>query len=898
MSDGFLQSSFGLETYSESDTTNSTRSGPKSYDGSSMDIVADYFFSSRTGEKSRSQRWMLQALLYQILAQNPKLFGSFRESFQDVRSSKTTWRYNVLKKVFMNLCSQASQQRIFVAPRFYLVIDAFDESENLGNIERSDVLDMFSALCRASNTSTRPACILKILLVSRPASDIENRLRGFSSIEMHKQTALDIEEIVNSGLDSIVQSLKDSTSRSTDKRNSDGDNVGEDRNRSLVSKQLEETNITDLYFAKDYILQHANGIILWVVLIIKELRSLFLDGFWTLIEIKQMLSSLPRDLEQCYEEMIRRIMKGAERDSQRGKYAIEQRLTKTQMMLSWATFAVRPLTLEEFREIIAIGDIESQIATEKTERNNMPPLSSTTLLTEHRFHNEKQVHRAVIHFCSGLLETMDGVRFVHTQSHRYVSATDVVQLLHRSAKDFLLYNKRAGRFQMQLRHSSSAVCLLSIKYLQLSLPVEHLLTNPQDWFTADYKRFIDHLKDRPLLSYILFALPKHLQAAGSSHLRDEFTRYLGRLQSDSDSYAWKFLEFWVHQHAFMLPAHQLSVRAASFRMQCALTAAELGESGVVKLIIEAGITDLSSTLLAASKCGDLATVRAVLDQGQKQSLTTCRAAFFTSVKHGHLSIINLLITSGRIQADVRMERQVNAMHIAAAEGHLRVLTYLIEAGSDIEAEDESGTRPLHVAALTGKLDAVKLLVSRGASLQQHTKVISGYEHTALTFAAMSGHLDVVAFIVGKYEYLDDMDVTGGFGMIRDDGPQAIELAKSKRHNEICKVLENALNRVQQRSFSLFKLEDHKVVASRAAAAAANGVAAGKSSADRNTREAQAEEVTAGEQNKIIERLIGGNLSSRESIHLLSLAQRSNEQSRETQRYSRVYLKPEAERQSI
>ena len=208
ISDNLVQNVSKIEIYSESDTTNATATGPKSYDGSSLDIVAGSFFSSRSGVTSRSPKWMLQALLYQILAQNPKLYEEFRETFHSVRSGENTWSYDTLKSIFVGLCRPASQKRVYVSPRYYVVIDAFDESESNGNIDRTDFLELLSSLCSGSQGGSKSACILKVLLVSRPASDIESRLRSFNSIEMHKQTVLDIEKIVTSGLDSILQSLK------------------------------------------------------------------------------------------------------------------------------------------------------------------------------------------------------------------------------------------------------------------------------------------------------------------------------------------------------------------------------------------------------------------------------------------------------------------------------------------------------------------------------------------------------------------------------------------------------------------------------------------------------------------------------------------------------------------
>lgn len=495
-----LQSSSGLETYNEIDTASATVSGPKNYDGSSMDIVADYFFSSRSAVKLRSLKWMLQALLYQILAQNPKLYEHFRGPFHEVRNTNQLWEYANLRKIFLDLCLQVNQQRVFVPPCFYLVIDALDELENDENSDRADFLDILSSLCSPDDTKPRPTCILKILLISRLLSDIENKLRTFKSIVMHDQTMLDVEKIVTFGLESIVNSLQDPSKRESERLTSGIYGDDEDtRENSNIFKGPEDTSITDLFFLSEYLIEHANGIILWVVLIIRELRELLIGGFWTLGQTKDMLSSLPQDLEQCYEGIVRRIMKSVERERYGSQQGREQRMAKTQMMLSWVTFAYRPLNLREFRDVIAIGDIQARnLSSDKIDVD-------TVLLSEHRLRSEKQVHSAVLHFCGGFLES-GGVKYNNTKHH---SKTDILQLLHRSAKDFLLYNKRAAPFQLQSKPSVFNISLLAIKYLQLSLPAKGLPISPDNWSTEDFKRFINCLGDLPLLEY-LFSLSRSI----------------------------------------------------------------------------------------------------------------------------------------------------------------------------------------------------------------------------------------------------------------------------------------------------------------------------------------------------------------------------------------------------
>ena len=131
--------------------------------------------------------------------------------------------------------------------------------------------------------------------------------------------------------------------------------------------------------------------------------------------MRQKLSNLPRDLEQCYEEMIRRIMRGAEKDQQRGRDGRELHISKTKMMLSWATYACRPLTFAEFRDIIAIGDIQQQELSLDTTN-----VSAASLLSEYRLGSEKQVHKAVLHYCGGFLEPIGAVKYTHTQSRHHI----------------------------------------------------------------------------------------------------------------------------------------------------------------------------------------------------------------------------------------------------------------------------------------------------------------------------------------------------------------------------------------------------------------------------------------------------------------------------------------------
>jgi hypothetical protein len=85
----------------------------------------------------------------------------------------------------------------------------------------------------------------------------------------------------------------------------------------------------------------------------------------------------------------------------------------------------------------------------------------------------------------------------------------------------------------------------------------------------------------------------------------------------------------------------------------------------------------------------------------------------------------------------------SALHAAAAEGHLHILSFLLEEGAAMEVRNKNMETPLLMAVMRGSLDAVSWLADHGACLD----VLDRARCNALCHAAAGGYLSIVRFLL-------------------------------------------------------------------------------------------------------------------------------------------------------
>lgn len=82
----------------------------------------------------------------------------------------------------------------------------------------------------------------------------------------------------------------------------------------------------------------------------------------------------------------------------------------------------------------------------------------------------------------------------------------------------------------------------------------------------------------------------------------------------------------------------------------------------------------------------------------------------------HQDIVKILIEA-KIEPNGPSSRQQSApIHLAAANGHLNCLTYLLKAGADVDIRDSHNNTPLHHACRSCFTDVALSLVRAGADI--------------------------------------------------------------------------------------------------------------------------------------------------------------------------------------
>jgi hypothetical protein len=436
---------------------------------SQTSIAAGWFYSTRLGDVGTSHISLLRSIIYQLLSQDPALFRIVVEHYRQASA-------DTLKRSTVQAAREARStgKRPYPAPTdpHSSDLESWCQSSEFESVGRKilerisstgtsivfiiDGLDEATPELRqvvGTDTCRKPSRIrtilgvlsnlvvgiavsrMKFIVLSRPEPQIEmdfvrtkRKLGATFRITLEDTNQGDIDVLVRRGLEDLKGAMR-TYHDDSDSESDEGVDLLESQSavhsrpppRRQPLGQLTGSHDDTLHRIREYILQNARGVILWVTLILKDLQQVAAGGMVTFLELESRLKSLPLELDDLYERVVRDL----------SSKLTKQELQKSRnilLLVSRASLGLRSLTLQELREALAVPPtIPLGIESESD------PLEANRVIITSWANFRRQLYR----YCGIFIEFIRRRKYYEDESEVDMDADDKVQFMHRTVKDFL-----------------------------------------------------------------------------------------------------------------------------------------------------------------------------------------------------------------------------------------------------------------------------------------------------------------------------------------------------------------------------------------------------------------------------------------------------------------------------
>ncbi len=166
----------------------------------------------------------------------------------------------------------------------------------------------------------------------------------------------------------------------------------------------------------------------------------------------------------------------------------------------------------------------------------------------------------------------------------------------------------------------------------------------------------------------------------------------------------------------------------------------------VSLLLTGATQPKESPVADAAQTGDIAEVRALLQQGAdvNAAQTDGLTALHWAAMNNHGEIIDVLLYAGATVKPLTRVGGYTPLHLAARSGHAEIVTKLTAAGADPDEWTTTGVTAIHFAAQANSAETIRALAEAGANLDAPDEF---QNRTPLVFASARNSTDALTALL-------------------------------------------------------------------------------------------------------------------------------------------------------
>ena len=203
-------------------------------------------------------------------------------------------------------------------------------------------------------------------------------------------------------------------------------------------------------------------------------------------------------------------------------------------------------------------------------------------------------------------------------------------------------------------------------------------------------------------------------------------------------------------------------------------ASESAEASQVKQILDACLTgnidDLKQVL---SNISDVNTFLTTDDLGRQAVYDACAAGSAACIQE----LINRVSDPNTILGPLL--NQQTGLHPACCKGHIECVKLLLQNGSEITKDINTGWTPLHYACKHGHIDCAKALIEGSTNMESLVNAKTRTGETALHLASVNNQIESVALLLE----IDELSI-----LKNDDGETALHYACKAGRSDVVATL--------------------------------------------------------------------------------------------------------------